>query len=422
MKKINSILKQVLEEIKPQKQELKIIKNSLNIFLKKLKTEIKKLNINASLFVGGSIAKNTLIKKDCYDADVFLRFDKKYTEKEISYLCKKIIKKLKNCSLIHGSRDYYKIDITKSFFIELIPVRRIAKPRESKNITDLSYSHVRYIKSKIKTQKQLDEILLIKAFCHANNSYGAESFINGFSGYALELLIYYYGSFLKLIRAVSKIKEKTIIDIEKDYKSKQYILMNLNKSKLGSPIILIDPTFKLRNVLAALSNETLNDFKKNCIKFLKKPSLENFKLKKFNLNKLKKQAKDNEFVIIKTKTNKQRGDIAGTKLLKFHKHLNNEISEFFKIKKKGFEYDNKKSAINFFIIKPKKQILIIGPNIKDKKNASSFKKKHKNTYVKKGKIYSEEKVKITLNKFLSNWKNKYKTKIKEMSIIGVEIQ
>ena len=39
--------------------------------------------------------------------------------------------------------------------------------------------------------------------------------------------------------------------------------MNLNASKLNSPIILIDPTYKQRNTLAALSNETFENFKKD---------------------------------------------------------------------------------------------------------------------------------------------------------------
>ena len=129
-----------------------------------------------------------------------------------------------NLSIIHGSRDYLRIKISPSFFIEVIPAIKIKNPKEAENITDLSYSHVNYIKRKIKSQKILDEIKLAKVFCYANHCYGAESYINGFSGYGLELLIYYYGSFLKFIKTVSKIKEKTVLDIEKDYKNKQEIL------------------------------------------------------------------------------------------------------------------------------------------------------------------------------------------------------
>ena len=251
---INSILIEILEKVEPPKKELDIIKNSLEDFIKKFEKKLKILKINAEVFVGGSFAKNTVIKKDYYDVDVFIRFDKKYGNEEISKLTGKILKGFVNVSIIHGSRDYFRVKISPSFFIEIIPVRKIKNPKDAENITDLSYSHVNYIKRKIKSQKLLDEMKLAKMFCYANHCYGAESYIKGFSGYSLELLIYYYGSFLKFIKTISKMENKIVLDIEKQYKNKQEILMDLNSSKLKSPIVLIDPTYKQRNTLAALSH------------------------------------------------------------------------------------------------------------------------------------------------------------------------
>ncbi|MBD3252791.1 hypothetical protein GF386_03610, partial [Candidatus Pacearchaeota archaeon] len=54
-------------------------------------------------------------------------------------------------------------------------------------MTDLSYFHVNHILKKIKKNKNLsDEIRLAKKFAYSQNCYGAESYIHGFSGYALE--------------------------------------------------------------------------------------------------------------------------------------------------------------------------------------------------------------------------------------------
>ncbi len=421
--KINSILEEVLGKIEPPKEDLEIIKNSLKDFLEKFDKKVKRLKIDAEVFIGGSFAKETVIKKDYYDLDIFIRFNKKYKDEEISKLTGKILKEFVNVSVVHGSRDYFRIKISPSFFIEVIPVIKVKNPKESENITDLSYSHVKYIKRKIKTRKILDEIKLAKVFCYANHCYGAESYINGFSGYALELLIFHYKGFLKFIKAISKIKDKEVIDIEKHYKNKQTVLMDVNSSKLKSPIILIDPTYKQRNALAALSEETLEKFQKVCKKFLKNPSIKAFEIEKINLEKIKKQAEKNkfEFILLETKTNKQEGDVAGTKLLKFYKHLNNEIEKFFYIKNKGFNYNGKKSARYFFVVKNKKEILVDGPNIRDKKNLMKFKKKHKKTFVKKNRIYAKELIKFDIKKFLENWKIKNKRKIKEMGIIGLKI-
>ncbi len=423
MKKINSILAQVLIKVEPPKEELEIIKNSLRDFLEKFDKKVKKLKIDAEVFVGGSFAKETVIKKDYYDLDIFIRFNKKYKNEEISKLTGKILKEFVNVSVVHGSRDYFRIKISPSFFIEVIPVIKVKNPKESENITDLSYSHVKYIKRKIKTKKILDEIKLAKVFCYANHCYGAESYINGFSGYALELLVYHYKGFLKFIRAISKIKDKEVIDIEKHYKNKQTVLMDVNSSKLKSPIILIDPTYKQINALTTLSEETFEKFQKVCKKFLKNPSIKAFEIEKVDLEKIKKQAEKNkfEFILLETKTDKQEGDVAGTKLLKFYKHLESEMKKFFDLKNKGFNYNGKKSARYFFVVKTKKEILIRGPNIKDKKNLIKFKKKHKNTFVKKNRIYSKELIKFNIKNFIDSWKVKNKRKIKEMSIKGLKI-
>ncbi len=448
-KKTNLILKEVLERVEPPKEELEIIEKYLKEFLKKFEKRLRVLKINAEIFVGGSFAKNTLIKKNKYDIDIFIRFDKKYKD-EISNLTKKIIRNFKNVSLVHGSRDYFRIKMNSYFFIELIPVIKVKNPKEAENITDLSYSHVNYIRKRLKSKRILDEVRIAKAFCYANNCYGAESYINGFSGYSLELLIYYYGSFIKFIKVVSKInaqksrisgatksktalsrrkeqdfvgKKKIIIDIEKKHKNKQSILMDLNSSKLNSPIILIDPTYKQRNALAALSKETFERFRKDCKKFLKAPSIKAFEIKKTDLEKIKENARKKklEFVLIEAKTSKQTGDVAGSKLLKFYRHLNHEIGKFFEIKDREFDYDEEKSAKYFFVVKNKKEILIRGPSIKDLKNIKKFKKKHRTSFFKSGRIYAQESSPKNLKKFIENWKEKNKERIKDMSINGLSI-
>jgi len=64
------ILKQVLEEIKPEKENVREVEG----FLKKLNSEIKKHKIKAKATAGGSYAKDTWLKGD-YDVDIFVKFD-----------------------------------------------------------------------------------------------------------------------------------------------------------------------------------------------------------------------------------------------------------------------------------------------------------------------------------------------------------
>jgi tRNA nucleotidyltransferase (CCA-adding enzyme) len=406
---ISQILKEVLIKVNPSEEEV----SSINKFLKELipavEAELKKMKIIAKPFVGGSFAKRTMIKKGQYDVDLFIRFDEKYKSEEISKLTERVLGKIKQAkkfSVIHGSRDYFKVNVNPSFFIEIIPVKKAKNPKEAENITDLSYFHVDYIRKKLKTEKMLEEVRLAKAFCHAKKAYGAEGYINGFSGYSLELLIIHYKNFLNFVKQISKIKDKELIDLEKFYKNKNEIMMNMNSAKMMSPIILIDPTYKERNALAALSRETFEKFKIECRKFIKNPRKESFEVKKADFEKLKQNShkKKEDFVLIKTETDKQEGDIAGSKLLKFYKHLSSEIEKFYKLSNKVFEYDNKSSANFFFAGKGKKELILNGPKVDDEKNVVLFKKRHKETFVKKEKVYAREKFNKTLKQFIEEWK------------------
>jgi tRNA CCA-adding enzyme len=291
-------------------------------------------------------------------------------------------------------------------------------------VTDLSIFHVDYIEKCIKKRPELaNEIRLAKAFIYASGYYGAESYIKGFSGYSIELLICYYKSFLNFVKGIAESKDKLVIDPEKQYKSRKEILESLNESKLMSPIVLVDPTFKERNALAALSEETLERFKKYCKSFLKNPKSGFFELKKIDEKSLKDKArkKKRDFVKIKATTNKQEGDIAGSKLLKFFNYLTRELEKYFDLNTCEFEYPGEQAAEYYFILKPKKIMLHIGPPLDKKQGVEAFKKKHKKTIVKKGRLYAEEKLNINLDKFLKKFKKDENKVMLDMGIIKLDL-
>ncbi|MFZ1971001.1 MAG: hypothetical protein WAU65_02375 [Candidatus Nanoarchaeia archaeon] len=424
-KEIENILKEALLEAKPSEEEIKKIDSYLKEFLAKLRKKLSLLRINAEVFVGGSFAKKTLIKKDKYDVDIFLRFDKKYIKEDISGLTLKVLNSLKlenQINRVHGSRDYFQINIEPWLYFEIVPVMKVTNPKDAENITDLSYYHVKYMNKKT-SGKLCDSIILAKSFCHANNVYGAESHIKGFSGYSLELLIYYYKNFLKFVSEIAKSKEdKIIIDIEKYYPSKNRIMIDMNSSKLESPIILVDPTYKQRNALATLSNEVFAKFKETCIKFVKNPDISYFKTKETDLIEVEKSAKKKgyDFLLVKASTDKQEGSVAGSKLLKFYNHLSSQINKYFDIKDKGFFYKDKKDADYFFIVKRRDIEVINGPSESKKEEAIKFRKKHKNAFVKSRRLYAKNKINFNLKDFMTNWRKKNSKIIEDMYITNLQ--
>lgn len=411
---IDKILKEEIELIKPSRETLKEINQTDKEFCKHLLSKLKGRKIKADVFIGGSLAKGTLTKKKKYDVDIFVRFDKKYEDSEISEMLGKILNKAKR---IHGSRDYYQL-IVKGIILEVIPVIKIKRINEARNITDLSYFHVNYIKKRLKNKKLADEILLAKTFAHAQNCYGAESYIHGFSGYSLELLICHYGSFLKFVKEISKSKsskEKIIIDDKRFYKDKNEVLRELNEAKINSPIILIDPTFRERNALAGLSEETFEKFKESCIKFLKNPNEKFFTQKNLREELSKKYGKS--LKIIEARTSKQAGDIAGSKSKKFFEFFVSRLEKEFIVKLKQFDYDeNKNIAYFYFVVDKKKEEVVRGPPADAVHNLIRFKKVHLGAFIKNNFAYAKIKHDLSFEQFVKKFRMKNKKIIKEMSI------
>jgi tRNA CCA-adding enzyme len=399
--------KNILEIEIPKKEELDSLGRDAGILLNKLEKSLKKKRITAEIFLGGSFAKGTMIKKKKYDIDIFVRFKKEGDIEKLEDSLKGAGIKAKR---IHGSRDYFRVS-GKSVF-EIVPVLKIDKPEQAKNVTDLSFFHVSYIHKKVKKNPKLSrDIILAKTFCYAQRCYGAESYIKGFSGYALELLVTHYGSFMNFLKAVSRAKSKIIIDPSKFYKNKKEILLNLNEAKLSSPIVFVDPTFKERNALAALSEKTFLKFQKSCQDFLRRPSPKFFILKKIDEKKFN--------FILEAESGRQEGDVAGSKLLKFFNFLIRRAEKYFLIKNTDFEYDKK--ARYYLKLEKKREIMHEGPEINKVENLLAFKAKHRNVFIKNHRAYSREKINLSFPQFLDRFRKENGRVMKDMGVKSLRL-
>lgn len=379
-------------------------------FVDLLKKAIRKQKINADVVIGGSLAKGTQIREN-FDVDIFVKFDK--TEKKnISDLLEKIIKSLKvKYDRVHGSRDYF--HVKKELFYEIVPVLNVDSWKDAENVSDMSPLHVEYFVKKSKNQKNIrNEIRITKKFMKSARVYGAESYIRGFSGHVVDILIMYHGSFQKLVEKASKWKERTIIDIEKHHK---FPMMSLNQSKLQSPLVVVDPIQVDRNASAAVSEENYKIFIKTCKAFLKKPSKNFFEEKPFSeviedaKKKLEKKAKFHEINLIPLK---EKEDVAGSKVLKIKEFLEKELEkQEFKVYWCDWEFNEKESIIAFAIDKKILSEIKInkGPAVDMKEHTKVFKKKYKSTYEEKGIIYAKVKRKYrNANELISDiCKGKY---------------
>lgn len=364
----------ILNKIKPSEKE----EERLHAFSNKI---ISKISIPYAIaMLGGSGAKNTWLR-GTHDIDIYVKFNyEKYMNKsdELSDILYKSLKKsFKNILRLHGSRDYFQIK-SADYTVEIVPILDIKSPEEAKNITDFSHMHVEYVK---KHSKLADEIRIAKAFAMSQGVYGAESYIKGFSGYVIELLVIHHGSFKNLIKAASKWKEKEIIG------NKSYV-KKMNPSKTQSPLILLDHVQPDRNAAAALSEEKYSLFIKSCKDFLRKPSREFFTKKKINLNDLRKKGK---LILLKVIPIKGKLDVIGAKSLKAFEHIKNElIRNNFKVINSIFNFDEKESYFYYLLNKEPLSKLKkhYGPPLDNEKALEIFKKKYDNIIFEGNKSYT----------------------------------
>lgn len=378
---LQSVLKEELAVISLSREEVLSLEKVAKGFIASLKAKGIKAHI------GGSLAKGTMVNRDGkQDIDIFVVFD--YSE-DIFGLEKALgqIELPGRLKKVHGSRDYFQI-ICDDVILEVIPVVKNKDPETAENVTDVSLSHVKYIGGEVKKNPAIaDEIKLAKAFCQANRCYGAESYVHGFSGYSLEVLVIHFGSFVKFLKGIQKVR---VIDPLKYFKNERQVLNEINASKLISPIVLIDPTYKYRNVCAGLGEETFEKFYIVAKDFLKNPSLDYFKRKPIDVEGLKKL--NGTFVKVDLKTDRQEGDIAGTKMRKLLDFFARElVRKQQKVLRKEFDYLGGQTAKGYLVVAEKPEIELRGPPVGLDDAIKAFvKAKGKNVVKKKGYYWYKE--------------------------------
>jgi len=367
-------MRDVLKQIRPTLKEKKELHKITREIIKSIRIPRTKC------MLGGSAAKGTWLRNN-HDIDIYVKFDKKsYSGMDISAI---LGKKLKDAKVLHGSRDYFQLQ-KNSYTIELIPIINIKHVEDAENITDISPFHKTWV---LRHKKYRNDILLAKAFAKANGFYGAESFIKGFSGYAMEVLAIHYKGFKNLLKNVAAWKSQAMLDTEKHHAGK----IDINPAKMRSPLILIDPVQHSRNVTAVVSQEKYKKFIQAARMYLKKPRKEMFIKKEFSIEEIQKRKE--EKIILELVPLEGKRDVVGAKLLKCFEYIREQLKEHdFELKDANWHWKEGENAFLYYILKNQElspTVKHYGPPISDKERLKHFKETWRKYILKKerGKVY-----------------------------------
>ena len=164
--------------------------------------------------------------------------------------------------------------------------------------------------------------------------------------------------------------------------------MELNPSKTVSPLIVIDPVDKTRNITASLSMENFSKFKGIAGDYLKAGSEKFFE---------KKDIIPGDSFKIRINPLGGKKDVVGSKIVKVMNYIKiNLDNDGFKVMNSGWFWI--RDAVFWFKVKNKnlpKEVIHKGPPINLPKYVSQFKKKYKKVFVKGNFLYAKIKRKET---------------------------
>jgi tRNA nucleotidyltransferase (CCA-adding enzyme) len=221
--------------------------------------------------VEGSVAKDTWLR-EFPDIDIFMQVQPSVSREALSTTYLDIAKK--------ATRDAVQVErfaehpyleaIVNETKVNIVPCYAVEKG-EWKSATDRTPFHTDYVKALL-DEKLCSEVRLLKRFMKGINVYGAEIRVGGFSGYLCELLVLFYRSFHKTLKAAADWKLRTSIDPEGYYENREHELQLI----FEEPLVIVDPVDKIRNAASAVRRERLDEFIAASRAFLKKPDLKFF--------------------------------------------------------------------------------------------------------------------------------------------------
>ncbi len=264
------VLEQARKITIPTKQEEVKIRVLANNLLDLVKKEAAKYPEVVSVELGGSYAKGTWLKGKL-DLDIFVKIKKETEVKQFEEIGKKIgFASMKKFSPFtrYSEHPYVEAEAQKTR-VNVVPCYDV-EIGQWKSAADRSSFHTRFILEKLDAEKK-NEVRLLKKFLGGINIYGAEIAMEGFGGYVAEVLIYNYGSFIKVLEAAANFTRGQVIG-------------NPTK-KFESALVLIDPIDNNRNLGTAISAQNFGRFIIAARSFLKKPSIVFFNGKKSLPNK-----------------------------------------------------------------------------------------------------------------------------------------
>jgi tRNA nucleotidyltransferase (CCA-adding enzyme) len=252
MNSVQKIAERALALVRPTEREEMLLSQKAELIISKTGMAARQFSEVKEVELGGSFAKGTWLPGQA-DLDIFLKLDPSTPEDRFEEIGLKVGaeatkghprgKKYAQHPYTEADFDGVKVNIVPCYDVE---------PKKWKSAADRSPFHVELVKKMPHEQK--DQVRLLKRFMNGIGVYGAEIEVEGFSGYAAEVLIIQHRDLLGVLGAFAAIKRQS------------------DEKLLRLP----DPVDPSRDLARAISSEKIGRMVLASRKFLGKPSITYF--------------------------------------------------------------------------------------------------------------------------------------------------
>ena len=354
----SDVLKKVKAVTVPNNILRKKVDSIANQVFSLVNKEVGKYQSIVSIHFGGSYAKETWTPKKI-DIDIFVKFKKTTTEKNFEKIGRKIgfdsLKKFK--PYVRYSEHPFVEATIDGIGVNIVPCYDVKKG-DWKSAADRSTFHTEFMSEKL-TGSMKNDIRILKYFLKINGMYGAEIAKQGFSGYVCEVLVYYLGSFENVLKKMAKLQNKEMI--------------GESPRKFESPLVIIDPIDRNRNLGEAISVDNVTKLILIARNFLKKNSISYFKEK--NKMKIPKELAKNTLVV-NFKYKKRSDDIVYGQIKRASSSIESQLNKegFNVLRNDAIAYDENKASLLFLFesLTISKNEVRTGPEVFSSEFASKF--------------------------------------------------
>ncbi len=258
------MLRPVRERIRPSVEERAELSETERTMVMRLK---KVVSDEVEIGTMGSVAKGTALKGN-KELDIFILMPRNWAlgemQKKGLAWARKAMHGIKT-EMNYAQHPYLKAYV-QGVKIDLVPSYKLHNMEKLGSAVDRSQLHTLWANARL-DERLRDEVRLLKQFFKCLGVYGAQTRVEGFSGYLCELIVIHYGGFVPALRAMGGWKMPHAIDPQKHHEDGGAL-----KLFPSTPLIVIDPVDSHRNVAAVVSKTSMARAILASRAFLAKPS------------------------------------------------------------------------------------------------------------------------------------------------------